>query len=124
MNTTTTNLADFGYRERRMAAELLAASVEQGFPENFDDDGVELMMNQNSGNVFFTNANYDVCMMNGDTLEMWYFTPYSGHEGFADELHDEFIEDGETWNAEDVEYLHNLGIITDEEFDAWSEEDE
>ena len=45
MNTTTTNIADFGAREREMAAELLAASVKQGFPENFDQDGVELMMN-------------------------------------------------------------------------------
>lgn len=119
MNTTTTNIADFGARERKMAAKLLAASVEQGFPENFDQDGVELMMNMNSGNVFFTNANYDVCMMNGDDLEMWYFTPYSGHEGFSDELHDEFISDGETWNSEDVEYLHDLGIISDEEFEAY-----
>jgi hypothetical protein len=46
---TTTNLADFGWRERKMAAELLTASCEQGFPEDFEDEGVILMFNRSSG---------------------------------------------------------------------------
>ena len=37
---TTTNLAGFGWRERKMAAELLTASCEQGFPEDFEDEDV------------------------------------------------------------------------------------
>lgn len=50
----TENLADFGSRERSMAAELLAARLPDGFP----DDGVKLAMNRNSGFVFLVNADY------------------------------------------------------------------
>jgi len=73
-------------------------------------------MNRSSGNVFFTNEDYQVAMMNGSDLEMFYSTPYSGHEGFADELK-EMLDN--SWNAEDVEYLKDNDIITDEEFKTW-----
>jgi hypothetical protein len=112
---TTTNLADFGWRERKMAAELLTASCEQGFPEDFEDDGLVIMMNRNSGNVFFTNSEYQVAMMNGDKLESFYTTPYHGYEGFADELLEMYEQDGDSWNEEDVQYLRDLGILPDEE---------
>ena len=55
--SSATNIAEFGYRERKMAAELLNASINQGFPKDFDDDGVTIMMNKESGNVFFINEN-------------------------------------------------------------------
>jgi len=115
-NVTTTNIAQFGWRERKLAAELLLASCEQGFPDDFYDDGVEIMFNTHSGNVFFTNSEFQVCMMNGSELEMWYSTPYSGHEGFAEDLRDKLDE---TWNAEDVEYLRNTGIIDEDVYDEW-----
>ena len=50
---TTTNLTDFGYRELDMAADLLKAYANGEVPDEFDPEGVTLMMNQNSGNVFF-----------------------------------------------------------------------
>ena len=118
---TTTNLADFGWRERKMAADLLVASCDHGFPDDFSDDEVAIMMNKNSGNVFFTNADCQVAMMNGDDLESFYTTPYSGHEGFAEDLKDEFQSSPEDWNAEDVEYLHDIGVLTDEEWNEYSE---
>lgn len=117
---TTTDFSRFGWRERKMAAELLTASCENGFPEDFEDDEVQIMMNMNSGNVFFTNSEFQVAMMNGDTLESFYTTPYSGHEGFADDLKDEFKRDGDSWNSEDVEYLHDLGILSDDEWEEYS----
>ena len=117
---TTTNFADFGWRERKMAAELLTASCEHGFPKDFSEDGVVIMMNRNSGNVFFTNEEYQVAMMNGDELESFYTTPYRGHEGFADELKEEFEGDKDSWNKEDVEYLHDIGILSDEEWDEYN----
>lgn len=82
---TTTDLSKFGAREREMAAELLTAS-EKGFPRDFSDDGVTVMMNTNSGNVFLTNAEFQVAMMNGDTLESFYSCPQCGAEGFFDEI--------------------------------------
>lgn len=116
MEVTTTNFADFGWRERRMAAALLNASCEQGFPEDFYDDQVSIMMNRNSGNVFFTNSDYQVCMMNGDKLESFYTTPYEGLEGFADDFQN---MDRDSFHPEDIEYLIAAGILeTEEEEDA------
>jgi hypothetical protein len=118
--TTTTNLADFGWRERKLAAELLMASCEQGFPSDFEDEGVQIMMNRNSGNVFFTNSEFQVCMMNGDKLESFYTTPYNGHEGFADELLEQFKNEKDSWNSEDIEYLHDMGVLSDEEWNEYN----
>ncbi len=82
---TTTDLSDFGYREWQLLKELVVAKQEQGFPEDFDLDGVHVMMNKNSGNVFFTNGEYQTCMMDGDKLETWYYCFNCGHEGFKDD---------------------------------------
>lgn len=118
---TTTNFADFGWRERKMAAELLVASCEQGFPDNFEDDEVQIMMNQNSGNVFFTNSEYQVCMMNGTDLEMFYTTPYHGHEGFADELQYQYEKEKGSWNQMDIDFLIDNGIIEQEDEEEMDE---
>jgi len=80
----TSDFTKFGSRERAMAAELLTASAEQGFPEDFEDDGVKIMMNMNSGYVFLTNSDFQVAMMNDDKLESFYSCPECGNEGFAD----------------------------------------
>ncbi|MDD2627803.1 MAG: hypothetical protein PHD20_02835 [Clostridia bacterium] len=116
---TTTNLADFGWRERKLAAELLTVSCEQGFPDDFEDEEVIIMFNRNSGSVFFTNAEFQVAMMNGDKLESFYTTPYNGHEGFADELKAEYEQNSEDWHEDDIQYLKDIGILPEDE-----EEDE
>lgn len=100
---TTSDLSDFGARERKMAEELLKAWREQGLPEDFDADKVTVMMNKNSGNVFLTNSEFQVAMMNGDTLESFYSCPQCGHEGFKDEME----HDG---NDDCAQYLEGIGI--------------
>jgi hypothetical protein len=85
MDITTTDFSQFGSRERGMARELLEAWETQGLPEDFNEDEVVIMMNKNSGNVFLTNSDYQVAMMNGDTLESFYSCPNCGNEGFNDE---------------------------------------
>jgi hypothetical protein len=99
---TTTNLAEFGYREKRMAAELLNAMCD-GLPDDFADNEVTVMMNTHSGNVFLTNANCDVAMMNGDKLESFYSCPECGHEGFKEDM----AHDG---SAECRRYLRDIGM--------------
>ena len=84
-NITTTNLSDFGSRERQMLIELLIAWRDQGLPHDFYNDEVVPMMNMNSGNVFLTNSDFQVAMMNGDKLESWYHCPNCGHEGFKED---------------------------------------
>ena len=83
---TTTDLSDFGYRELAMLEELLKAMREQGLPDDFYDDEVVPMFNRNSGNVFLTNSDYQVAMLNGDNLESWYFLSYHGNEEKANEI--------------------------------------
>jgi hypothetical protein len=100
---TTTNLAEFGYRELKKVRDLLDAMIKEGLPQDFENDGVHPMMNQNSGNVFLTNSEYQVAMMNGDKLESFYSCPQCGHEGFKDEMEHE-------GNRDCQEYLESIGI--------------
>ena len=85
--TTTTDLTDFGFRELRMAAELLTAYCEQ--PPEFLTDGVHLMMNTHSGYVFLTDEDFNVAMMTGGKLEQWHWCPDCGAEGFTGDMPDE-----------------------------------
>lgn len=89
---TTTNLADFGARERGLLIDLLQAWEDQGLPEEFYEQDMQPMMNRNSGHVFLTNSEYQVAMMNGDKLEMWCHCGNCGHEGFAEDC--QLNEDG------------------------------
>jgi hypothetical protein len=101
-NGYTENFVDFRDRERVLLVEILNAWNNNGLPLNFWDDGVKPAFNANSGYVFLVNSEYQTAMMNGDKLELWHSLPYSGQEGFIDDL----LEiDPETLNSEDVEYL-------------------
>lgn len=85
-NITTTNLGDFGWRELKIARDLLDKMIEEGLPDEFYDEGVEIMFNRHSGKVFLVNEEFQVAMLNGDELEMFYSCPECGAEGFADEI--------------------------------------
>ncbi len=80
--TTTTNFCDFNLND---LIELLTAWKRHGLPEDFYDTEVHPMMNTISGNLFLTNADYQVCMLNGDKLESWYYCHNCGHEGFHED---------------------------------------
>ena len=101
---TTTDLSKFGWREKRMAMELLQAAIEQGLPDDFEDDGTTIMMNMDSGNVFFTNDEYQVAMMNGTNLESFYSCPNCGSEGFKEDIDwDEEIGECRQCSPKDIE---------------------
>lgn len=82
---TTTDLAEFGFRELHMAGNILKAYASNGL-DGFTHDEVRVMINKNSGNVFLVNSDYQVAMMNGNDLELFYSCPQCGHEGFMDEM--------------------------------------
>ena len=85
---TTTDLAQFGAREKAMAGDLLLAMSDKGLPLDFYDDQVTVMMNRNSGNVFLTNSDYQVAMLtDAGNLESFYSCPQCGHEGFFKDMH-------------------------------------
>ena len=104
----TTDLADFGVRELSLLIDLLEA-MKHGYPDDFEEDGVVPMLNRNSGEVFLTNSSYQVCMEVNGELESWYFTPYGGHEGFLEDLIEDYQNNPDDWDEEDVEYLRDLG---------------
>ncbi len=84
--TVTSDLAQFGNREKLMAGKLLVAMAEQGLLDDFNHDEVIVMMNKNSGYVFLTNSDYQVAMFNGNKLESFYSCPQCGHEGFIEDM--------------------------------------
>jgi len=99
------DLSKFGARELEMTEELLRAFREQGLPDDFEDEGLSIMLNTHSGYVFFTNSEYQVAMMNGDKLESFYSCPYCGHEGFRDDMAHEPKDD------ECTEYFKSIGMV-------------
>ena len=104
----TENFADFGYRERDLLIEMLQAWHDNGLPDGFDIDNVRPAFNQNSGYVFLVNDSYQVCMFDGEKLSIWHTLPYSGEEGFIEDLE---ALDPETLNQEDIDYIENYKIV-------------
>lgn len=96
----TTDLSKFGFRELRMARDLLTGLLDKN-DTRFLDGGIQLAFNTHSGNVFLTDDEYNVAMLNGDVLEDWFTTPYEGHEGFLADLKDEYKD----MHPEDQEYM-------------------
>ena len=92
--TYTEDLADFGYREQEQAKDLFQAWRENGLPIDFENNGVKIAFNMNSGYVFLTNSEYQVAMCetnehNKLELYSFYSSPDEGKEGSFDELLDE-----------------------------------
>ena len=109
---TTTDLAKFGGRELRQAAELLAAYCEGARPADFDADGVTVMFNMRSGAVFLTNDECQVVVSDGQgDLRSFYTSPYEGHEGTLFDLRADFNRDD--WDQEDIEWLEDLCLDID-----------
>ena len=103
---TTTNLAEFGWRELSEAGAILVAYADKkDICPYFSHCDIQLMLNKNSGNVFLTDDSGNVLMLNGDYLEGFYSSPYEGYEGFFDDLVDFWDT---TWHEEDNKWLYQL----------------
>ena len=79
--TYTEDFADFGYREQEEAKNLFQAWRESGLPIDFENNGVKIAFNMNSGYVFLTNSEYQVAMCetnehNKLELYSFYSSPY------------------------------------------------
>lgn len=105
MRNRKMELEGFGYREMALAGEILTA-IANGLPEGFDPDGLAIELTR-SGEVFLVNDYYQIAAMNGDSLELYYILPYSGEEGFRDEL---ATLNKEELHEEDAEYLQSIGL--------------
>ncbi len=99
---TTTDLSKFGFRELDITANLLRAMCDTGLPKDFAHDGVHPMFNLNSGEVFLTNAEHQVCMLVNNKLESFYSCPICGAEGFREELI------GHSTDQECIDYINEI----------------
>lgn len=106
MTENTRDLSQFGYRELKIAGELLTAYTDEDDKDKTTilSTGVSIEFNPNSGNVFLVDEDYNVAMMNGEFLEDWFTYPNCGHEGFKDDM-----KHGED-NSECQEYLNKKEV--------------
>ena len=109
-NVYTENLADIMacYVERKEVQNIITAWNEHGLPNDFYEEGVKFAFNKNSGNVFLVNDEYQCAMMNEDKLDIWYSSPYHWHEGFINDLFEEYMSDTDAWHIEDAEWLLDI----------------
>jgi len=111
---TTTDLADFGYRELVIASNIIRALAEKPKPVDFEtESGLKIMMNKESGEVFLTNSFDQVAMINKDgVLEADYSTPSEGREGFLYEL--VYENDLSEFDSDDLEFLMGIAKRRDD----------
>ena len=88
----TEDWKDFGYRERKMAIELLTAYNEDNMTvaaSDFMDGHPRAAMNRDSGYVFLTDDEYNAFMLNGEgVLDIFLSCPNCGCEGFPSYLYE------------------------------------
>jgi hypothetical protein len=114
--TYTENLADFGQLEQMEAINIFEAMHDNGLPSDFNNEGVKLGFNRNSGMVFLTNSEHQVAIYSeterGKYLESFYSSPYQGLEGTFDELAEEYNQ----MHEEDKSWFEDLAKSLDRSF--------
>ena len=100
---------DFGYKELSEAGDLLRlyslGAISKLASDYFSGPyGISIGFNNMSGNVFLVDEDFNVLMDTGGQLDLFITTPYSGEEGFYDDLMDIYDE----LDEEDQEYLDSL----------------
>lgn len=119
MKIIAMNLEDFGYRELDMAADLLKAYANSTVPGNFYESGVQIAVDNSSGDVFLTNDDGDLLVDDGDgNLENYYVLYDSGLEGSAEDLYDGFT----SGYVIESDYDTLIGILENEGLDDEAEE--
>ena len=84
MNYHEIDFTNFGYREKKLAFEVLEAYFKD--PYVVEGDDLKIGFNTNSGYVFATDEDYNTYLRNGDVLEMWVMCDECNAEDFISEL--------------------------------------
>ena len=128
MNGYTEKLEDFGHIELDTAKDLFTAWKYNGLPKDFEDDGVKVAFNSNSGYVFLTNSEYQVAMVEIDqkknnddptryNLYSFYTSPYEGREGSFEDLLDELQMTYQEAYEEKFVYDDLIDLVIEKRFD-------
>lgn len=113
------NSENLGYRELNMVRNLLNAWLDDGLPNDFNDEFEDITVDFNFNKAYLANADGQVAMLNGDKIESYYTTPNQGVKGFLEDLV-KSVESGEIDDYDDMKYVLELcdnayndnGIIT------------
>ena len=85
-----TDLAEFGYREQTVAAELLRSVADKGGLSFFNFEGpIRLFLNKTAGFVFLSGEEGGDCIAYDEdkkTARIWFSCGTCGREGFSDDL--------------------------------------
>lgn len=82
----TSDLSRFGFRELDMVADLLKEYAKHGMSDVLGDN-VTINMNTSSGNVFLSDEDYNVVLLNDEgKLEQFDTCSYCENEGFVSEI--------------------------------------
>jgi hypothetical protein len=100
MSDNTRDLSCFGFRELKLAAELLSAFKTDKDKTKFLSNGVSVEFNPNSANVFLVDEDCNVAMMNGENLEDWFVCPQCGHEGLLEDIAHKGGKECKSWVKE------------------------
>lgn len=84
MNLITADLSKFGYKELKIATKLLLEYTRGA--GDFLISNIVLNFNTDSGNVFLSDEDYNVGMLNGISLEQFFTCPECGNEGFKEDF--------------------------------------
>jgi len=107
-------LERFGVVEMKKATDLMLAYVNiphqamlNNLPEAWEEDGVHVDFNTNSGSVFLTNTQHQALVLHEKYgLGMVYMLPDSSIEGILPVLCEEYVATGfNRYSMEDVDYL-------------------
>ena len=75
--------SNFSSAQRQAAEKLEKAMKSQGLPEGFSREGVHIRRERPPGKaVFISNKSDQMCMLNGDRLEIFIICPKCGNGGF------------------------------------------
>ena len=79
------DMTDFGYREKKLALEVLEAYMKN--PYKVEGDDLKIGFNTNSGYVFATDEDYNTYLINDkDELELWLSCDGCEREDFISNL--------------------------------------
>ena len=99
-------------RKRKRRSITILKAIKKGLPSDFDREGIKVGFNKNSGNVFLTNAEYQVAMVDDEgNLYSFYSSPYEGKEGSYEDLKEEYDD----MHPEDQEWFDDLSKSLDKE---------
>lgn len=113
MTVYENDLSVFGHLELTEVSNIFIAYKEGRITklanDYFDFSTIKICFNDNSGNVFLSDSEYNTIMLSDGILDLWIYTPYYGFEGSLNELVLDKLDDilDKENYLDEIDYLYN-----------------